>query len=62
MKLHVKKVYYKNIRKGKPPCSYSAVQPKGKGTDVYATIKLDLECTPMAGQNRLGQPGGVPPS
>lgn len=41
MKLHKKIVYYKNIRKGKEPCKYSAVQPKGKGTDVYATIKLD---------------------
>ncbi|MFA5049281.1 MAG: hypothetical protein WC516_09720 [Patescibacteria group bacterium] len=41
MKLHRKIVYYKNIRKGKEPCKYVAVQPKGKGTDVYATIKLD---------------------
>ncbi len=41
MKLHKKIVYYKNIRKGKEPCKYSAIQPKGKGTDVYATIKLD---------------------
>jgi hypothetical protein len=41
MKLHKKIVYYKNIRKGHEPCKYSAVQPKGKGTDVYATIKLD---------------------
>ena len=41
MKLHIKKVYYKRVRNGKEPCKYSAVQPKGKGTDVYATIKLD---------------------
>ena len=41
MKLHIKKVYYKKPRIGKEPCKYSAVQPKGKGTDVYATIKLD---------------------
>jgi hypothetical protein len=41
MKLHKKIVYYKNIRRGKEPCKYSATQPKGKNTDVYATIKLD---------------------
>jgi hypothetical protein len=41
MKLHIKKVYYKKPRIGKEPCKYSAVQPKGKGTDVYVTIKLD---------------------
>ena len=41
MKLHIKRKYYKNVRKGKSPCSYSATQPQGKGTDVYATIKLD---------------------
>ena len=41
MRLHKKIIYYKNVRKGKSPCSYSATQPKGKGTDVYATIKLD---------------------
>ena len=41
MKLHIKKVYYKKPRIGREPCKYVAVQPKGKGTDVYATIKLD---------------------
>ncbi len=41
MKLHIKKVYYKRPRVGKEPCKYSAVQPKGKGTDVYAVVKLD---------------------
>lgn len=41
MKFHIRKVYYKKPRVGKEPCKYVAVQPKGKGTDVYATIKLD---------------------
>jgi hypothetical protein len=41
MKLHLKKVYYKNIRRGQEPCKYEAIQPGGKGTDVYATVKLD---------------------
>ncbi len=41
MKLHKKIVYYKKSRVGREPCKYVAVQPKGKGTDVYATIKLD---------------------
>lgn len=41
MKLHLKKVYYKRPRVGREPCKYSAVQPKGKGTDVYAVVKLD---------------------
>lgn len=40
-KLHIKKKYYKRVRVGKEPVKYTAVQPKGKGTDVYATIKLD---------------------
>jgi hypothetical protein len=40
-KLHIKKKYYKRVRVGKEPIKYSAVQPKGKGTDVYATIRLD---------------------
>jgi len=41
MKLHIRKQYYKNIRRGEEPCKYTAVQPKGKGTDVHAVIKLD---------------------
>jgi len=41
MKLHIRKKYYKNVRRGEEPCKFVAVQPKGKGTDVYATIKLD---------------------
>ena len=41
MKLHIKKKYYKNVRKGREPCKYVAKQPAGVNTDVYATIKLD---------------------
>jgi hypothetical protein len=41
MKVHLKKVYYKNVRKGKEPCKFVAKQPKGIGTDIYATVKLD---------------------
>lgn len=41
MKVHLKKQYYKNIRVGKAPCKFTARQPKGVGTDVYATVKLD---------------------
>ena len=41
MKLHIKKTYYKNVRKGKEPCKYVAKQPAGINTDVYATIRLD---------------------
>jgi hypothetical protein len=41
MKLHIKRQYYKHIRKGEEPIKFHAVQPKGIGTDVYATIKLD---------------------
>lgn len=41
MKIHIKKEYYKNIRRGKSPCKFVAKQPKGIGTDVYAKIRLD---------------------
>jgi len=41
MKLHIKKKYYKRVRRGEEPIKFHAVQPKGKGTDVYATIHLD---------------------
>jgi hypothetical protein len=41
MKLHIKKEYFKNIRRGKEPCKYVATQPQGVNSDVYATIKLD---------------------
>lgn len=41
MKVHIKKVYYKNIRKGSEPCKYVARQPNGVNTSVFATIKLD---------------------
>ena len=41
MKIHIKKKYYKNVRRGKSPCKFVAKQPKGIGTDVYATIRID---------------------
>lgn len=41
MKIHIKKKYYKNVRRGKSPCKFTASQPKGIGTDVYATLKVD---------------------
>jgi len=41
MRLHIKKVFYKNSRPGQEPCKYEASQPNGVNTDVYATIKLD---------------------
>ena len=41
MKVHVEKEYYKNVRKGKSPCKFTARQPNGIGTDIYAKIRLD---------------------
>jgi hypothetical protein len=41
MKIHIKKKYYKNVRRGKAPCKFTASQPKGIGTDVYATVRVD---------------------
>lgn len=33
--------YYKHIRRGEEPIRYTARQPKGVGTTVFATIYLD---------------------
>lgn len=41
MKLHITKQYYKRSQYGREPVKYTAKQPKGIGTDVYATIKID---------------------
>ncbi len=40
MRLHVRKLYYKRDDKKESPARYSAKQPRGVGTDVYATIKM----------------------
>lgn len=39
--LKIKKVYYSRVRWGEQPIRFTAKQPKGVGTTVYATIYLD---------------------
>jgi len=41
MKVHIKKVYHKKTRIGRPPASFHAKQPKWVGTTVHAVVKLD---------------------
>ena len=43
MKIQVKVTYkyYKRVRQGEEPIRYVARQPKGVGTNVFATIYLD---------------------
>ncbi len=41
MKVYVKKTYYKHSKIGREPVSYKAKQPNGKGTTVYAKLKID---------------------
>lgn len=41
MRVHTKVKYYKHVRVGKAPCKYTAKQPHGIGTDVYAEIRVD---------------------
>lgn len=41
MKVKIKKVYYKRIQKGREPVKFTAKQPKGLNTDVYAVVKID---------------------
>jgi hypothetical protein len=41
MKIRVKKRYYKRSQRGREPIKYHASQPRGIGTDIQATIKID---------------------
>ena len=41
MDIRVRKRYYKRSKKGRSPASFIARQPRGVGTDVHATIRLD---------------------
>jgi len=41
MRIIINKTYYKNSVKGREPIKYSVKQPKGVGTDVHASIKID---------------------
>jgi len=41
MKVKIRKVYYKNVRHGRDPIHFHAVQPNGVGTDVHAELHID---------------------
>jgi hypothetical protein len=41
VKVKICKVYYKKSQVGRDPIKFHAVQPKGIGTDIKATVKLD---------------------
>jgi len=41
MKIKIKKRYYKQVRRGREPIKFEAVQPKGVGTNVVAVLKID---------------------
>jgi hypothetical protein len=40
MKVHIKKTYLKRNLRKHSPARFHARQPKGVGTDVFATVKL----------------------